>query len=130
MQFKNFVIGSKYIYVTQHDYNNRNDTLLSRCTITGIRDSEDNSIIAECKNGDYMTLEDFGHGESLAMATYNNSTYFYVEQQLMKPKSLKNVGLNKYQELNMLLKQHWIIKIPAKLDIWIMQTLIWQVWEQ
>lgn len=75
---QNFVIGSKYIYVTQHDYNNRNDTLLSRCTITGIRDSEDNSIIAECKNGDYMTLEDFGHGESLAMATYNNSTYFYV----------------------------------------------------
>lgn len=43
---QNFVIGSKYIYVTQHDYNNRNDTLLSRCTITGIRDSEDNSIIA------------------------------------------------------------------------------------
>lgn len=84
---QNFVIGSKYIYVTQHDYNNRNNTLLSRCTITGIRDSEDNSIIAECKNGDYMTLKDFGHGESLAMSTYNNSTYFYVGAAVNKTKN-------------------------------------------
>lgn len=72
---QNFAVGSTYIYITQHAGNN---TLLSRCTITGTKSSDDNSIIAECKNGDYMTLEDFGHGESLAMATYNNTTYFYV----------------------------------------------------
>ena len=78
---QNFAVGSKYIYITQHSGNN---TLLSRCTITGTKSSDDNSIIAECKNGDYMTLEDFGHGESLAMATYNNTTYFYVGAEVNK----------------------------------------------
>lgn len=78
---QNFAVGSTYIYITQHSGNN---TLLSRCTITGTKSSDDNSIIAECKNGDYMTLEDFGHGESLAMATYNNTTYFYVGAEVNK----------------------------------------------
>lgn len=78
---QNFAVGSTYIYITQHAGNN---TLLSRCTITGTKSSDDNSIIAECKNGDYMTLEDFGHGESLAMATYNNTTYFYVGAEVNK----------------------------------------------
>lgn len=69
---QNFAIGSSYIYVTQH---NGTDTRLSRCTITSSTDT-DGSIIATYK--DSMILKNFGHGETLAMTTYNGATYFYV----------------------------------------------------
>lgn len=69
---QNFAIGSSYIYVTQH---NGTDTRLSRCTIT-TSTAADGSIIATYK--DSMTLKNFGHGESLAMSTYNGKTYLYV----------------------------------------------------
>lgn len=69
---QNFAIGSTYIYVTQHS---GTDTYLSRCTITTEKD-DDGAIIVEYK--DRMTLKEFGHGESLAMGTYNSKTYLYV----------------------------------------------------
>lgn len=61
---QNFYIGSTYIYATQK--NSSGDVYLSRCLkSTGV-----------CL--DYMTLNDFGHGESLEVQQYNGKEYIYI----------------------------------------------------
>jgi hypothetical protein len=61
---QNFFIGSTYIYLTQKT--SSGTVYLSRC----------NKSTGACL--DYMTLNDFGHGESLEVCPYNGINYIYI----------------------------------------------------
>ena len=62
---QNFYIGASYIYVTQRV---DNTTYLSRCTISG----------KTATYKDRMTLQTWGHGETLDFYRYNNKDYFLI----------------------------------------------------
>lgn len=58
---QNFHVATNYVYITQHK---NNSTILSRCTIEG----------TNARYKDSMILENFGHGETLDVYDYTNTS--------------------------------------------------------